>query len=393
MARGYENCHTVAHDLMPDNTTGQLYGQQIIMKSMNIKKRKERSQLNLQLPVPGPNKCIRPRLVISSKTTLVPTVAFDTYWRFAAERQNIFVKRATGLSGPWTTDPILSRFRFTNVYRASDRVSQYLIANIQYSGLQDVKSIFFRTILFKLFNKIETWELLKSVHGTLDPEPQFAKRYSATLDSAMDSGQTIYSAAYIMPSGAGLYGYRRKHQTHLALLGQMLKDDVPERLQACRTMRQAFNLLRTIPTFGDFLAYQYAIDINYSSITDFDESEFVMPGPGACSGIKKCFSDIGNYSESDVIRWMVDHQEEEFAARGIKFHTLWGRRLQLIDCQNLFCEVDKYCRVYHPDLQGTSTRNRIKQEYRHNRTPLLFWFPPKWHLEIGYAHARANRLA
>jgi hypothetical protein len=350
-----------------------------------------KSQLNLQLPATRPNPCTRSSLIVPTKTRLVPTIAFDTYWRFAAERQNIFFKRAAGLSRPWTIDPILSRFRFTNVFRASDRVSQYLISKIQYRGSQDVKSIFFRTILFKLFNKIETWELLESVHGVLGPEAQFAKQYSSTLDSAMTSGKTIYSAAYIMPSGTGLYGYRRKHQTHLTLLAQMLRDDVPERLEACRTMRQAFDLLRAVPTFGDFLAYQYAVDINYSTMTNFDESEFVVPGPGARSGIRKCFRDIGNYSESDVIRWMVDHQEEEFAARGIKFQALWGRRLQLIDCQNLFCEVDKYCRVYHPDLQGTSTRNRIKQEYQQNPAPLLFWFPPKWHLEISYA--RVHRTA
>jgi hypothetical protein len=77
---------------------------------------------------------------------------------------------------------------------------------------------------------------------------------------------------------------------------------------------------------------------------------------------------------------MVDHQEEEFAARGITFQSLWGRRLQLIDCQNLFCEVDKYCRIYHPEIQGLSDRTRIKQEYQQNRTPLTLWFPPKWNL-------------
>lgn len=30
---------------------------------------------------------------------------------------------------------------------------------------------------------------------------------------------------------------------------------------------------------------------------------------------------------------------------GLRFRSLAGRRLKLIDCQNLFCEVDKYARV------------------------------------------------
>lgn len=37
------------------------------------------------------------------------------------------------------------------------------------------------------------------------------------------------------------------------------------------------------------LAYQYATDINYNEIVDFDEDEFVAAGPGAIDGVKKCF--------------------------------------------------------------------------------------------------------
>jgi hypothetical protein len=59
---------------------------------------------------------------------------------------------------------------------------------------------------------------------------------------------------------------------------------------------------------------------------------------------------------------------------------LWGRSLQLIDCQNLFCEVDKYARVYHPEIQGRSGRVRIKQHFRPTTTPIDYWYPPKWGL-------------
>ena len=32
---------------------------------------------------------------------------------------------------PWTSDPILLRYRFTNAYRAADRVSQFLLRRVQ----------------------------------------------------------------------------------------------------------------------------------------------------------------------------------------------------------------------------------------------------------------------
>src|ERR1700733_5092066 len=55
---------------------------------------------------------------------------FDTYWRFAAKRQALYEARRSGVPGPWTGDNILRRFRFTNCYRAADRVSQFLLTNV-----------------------------------------------------------------------------------------------------------------------------------------------------------------------------------------------------------------------------------------------------------------------
>lgn len=158
-----------------------------------------------------------------------------------------------------------------------------------------------------------------------------------------------------------------------------MADELPQRLQDAATMESAFKLLRAYPTIGDFLAYQFVTDINYSTVTDFCEQEFVMPGPGARDGIYKCFSDLGSLSEPAVIRLMVERQEEEFQRLGLSFRSLWGRPLQLIDCQNLFCEVSKYARAKHPEIQGCSNRTRIKQIFKPaKREAIDYFFPPKW---------------
>jgi hypothetical protein len=106
--------------------------------------------------------------------------------------------------------------------------------------------------------------------------------------------------------------------------------------------------------------------------------EFVMPGPGAKDGIRKCFETSGKYSEADLIKFVAERQTEEFSRLGLKFRSLWGRPLQLIDCQNLFCEVDKYARVAHPDVCGITGRMRIKQKFMANSQVIHYWFPPKW---------------
>jgi hypothetical protein len=143
-------------------------------------------------------------------------------------------------------------------------------------------------------------------------------------------------------------------------------------------MAKAFELIRSYPTIGDFLAYQYVTDINYGPLTNYSEMEFVIPGPGAFSGIHKCFSDLGGLNETEIIKIITDRQHEEFQRLGLDFRNLWGRPLQLIDCQNLFCEVDKYARVMHPEFSGPSGRTRIKQRFTADTQPIEFWYPPKW---------------
>ena len=317
-------------------------------------------------------------LVFRSLSPARTTVVYETYWRVATERQEVFFRKLEGRESPWTNDPIIARHKFTNAYRATDRVSQYLIRNVIYEGEQSVPEVFFRTILFKLFNKIETWELLKSNLDTITWEGYSFEQLDGLLSRALASKTRIYSAAYIMPSGGTSFGYRQKHGNHLKLLERMMDDEVPYQIAAAASMKQAFEILRSYPMIGDFLAYQFVTDLNYSEICDFTEMEFVVPGPGARDGIHKCFSDLGGLSEPNLIRLITDRQEYEFDRLGLAFRSLWGRRLQLIDCQNLFCEVSKYARVRHPDVTGLNDRSRIKQIYRPSGDPIEFWFPPKW---------------
>jgi hypothetical protein len=232
--------------------------------------------------------------------------------------------------------------------------------------------------LFKLFNKIQTWELLREECGDLTYEAYSFDRYDRVLTRAMDRKRTIYSAAYIMPSGHGSNGCTKKHRFHLQLLQRMMDDGVPDRVAEARSMRDAFNILLSYPMIGEFLAYQYVTDLNYSEICDFSEMEFVVPGPGAIDGISKCFSSFGGLSETDIIKLVTERQAEEFGRLGLVFQSLWGRPLQLIDCQNLFCEISKYARVRHPDVKGVANRKRIKQKYRPNLAPIPLWYPPKW---------------
>jgi hypothetical protein len=301
---------------------------------------------------------------------------FRTYWRFAAERHRIFEARVNGQWEPQTEDPILYRFRFCNVFRAADRVSQHLIQHAAYGaeGL-DEEDLFLRVVLHRLFCRISTWELLESRHGRIDAATFDPVSYDTVLEESRASGDKLYTAAYIV-TPARSYGHKRKHRNHLALLEAMLDDGMAGRIARAPSLKSVYRELRAWPFIGPFMAYQLAIDLNYSPLISFSENSFTMPGPGARRGLAKVFSDLGHYSEQGAIHWLVDRQHDIATELGEDVPTLFGRPLHAIDCQNLLCEVDKYCRVAHPEL--TSDRKTIKQRFVANPKPFKFFFPPDW---------------
>ena len=306
---------------------------------------------------------------------------YDLYWYFAYERQNIFWQKLEGKLSPWTNDPILQEYKFCNSYRVNDRVSQYLLKNVIYNGKKySDEDMLFRIILFKLFNKESTWELLLKNFSDITLSTFDRDKYSKVLENAIKNGESIYNDAYISCANKA-FGYDRKHDNHLALLYKMfITDRMQDKLVKCTKMEEAFNIIKSYPLIGNFMAYQLVTDINYSNVVNFLEDEFTVAGPGSIRGIKKCFIDKGAFSNEDIIRYMYEHQEEEFKRLHLYFKRIGNRPLQLIDCQNIFCELDKYCRVKFPNLK--SNRTKIKKRYTPKKDKIEYVYPEKWHISL-----------
>ena len=303
---------------------------------------------------------------------------YGLYWYFASERQRVFERRVAGEPWPWTEDPILRVYKFCNVYRAADRVSQYLIQEVCYHGEPCTPADrLFQILAFRTFSKVATWRSVRAFlgrHPTLDDLGDGS--FTRALEHARRQHGGLYTGAFIL-CATDAYGQALKHLNHVELFRHMfLQDALGERLLAARSLREVYELLHGYPLMGDFMSYQVAIDLNYSGLLDFSENEFTQPGPGALRGIKKCFEDLGDYTPAEAILWMVERQEEAFARFGLPFSGLWGRPLHAIDCQGLFCELDKYCREAAPEL--ASARKRIKARFSPTPEPLRLFFPPKW---------------
>lgn len=205
---------------------------------------------------------------------------YELYWHFASERQLAFMRRVAGESQPWTVDPILQAYKFCNVYRAADRVSQYMIRGVCYHDEScNPEDRLFQITAFRTFSKIETWRSVRAFLGhypTLDDLGDGS--FTEALNHAKAENGGLYTDAFIL-CATDAYGQSLKHLNHVELFRHMfLQDGLADRLLSARSLREIYNLLHAYPLMGDFMSYQTTIDLNYSHLINFSENEFTQAG-------------------------------------------------------------------------------------------------------------------
>lgn len=267
----------------------------------------------------------------------------ELFCSFAAERQAIYWRRLRGLPRyEWTVSPVFEKVKFTNCYRILDRNSQYLITNIS-NAVGDPRARFGQTYLFKMFNKIETWERLPEEYKhTFDCDA-----IAAWCAEQQSNGYKLFGNAYMMTSPRSPL-YSTRHELYLASFKQILPHW--ERIMQSTTLEEPFELLKPLRGFGDFLAYQFAQDFAYGADHTVDVDAFVVPGPGCRRGMYRVFPTYSLELLPSILKCICRRQKELFAAYGEDFewlhdgtHTYY---LSVPDIQNLFCEFDKYCRLH-----------------------------------------------
>lgn len=316
----------------------------------------------------------------SSKAIIPNDATLRYYFYFMQERMNMFWRKCEG-KRLLTDDPILREFKFTNVYRACDRVSQYLISQVIYKNIDDYtpEDTILRILIFKIFNKPSTWEYILHNYGDIRYVDFDSKRMSDVLTRQIQS-EAIFNNAYIMTGSSYRYrSLRYKHERWLQMVSEeFISKGVIDAVLHAKSLEEIFNMLTECSFIGGFLAYQYAIDFNYSPYLNYSENSFVKAGIGAIRGITKCFHSYGA-SYEDAIRYIQENQDELRKRYGYThFRPLPSHNPTLIDFQNCFCETDKYLRAKMPELVVGNIR--IKQHYRETPSSIDYSFPPKWNI-------------
>ncbi|WP_314824325.1 nucleotide kinase domain-containing protein [Prevotella histicola] len=315
------------------------------------------------------------------------------YFYFMQERMKMFWKKCDSKNqGEYTRDNILGTYKFTNVYRACDRISQYLIEKVIYKDIEKYtpEDTLLRILIFKIFNKIETWEYIQDELESEITIESFNVHKISTLLSVRQKYTPIFNNAYMMAGSHKKYDYlRTKHEKWLTMVEkEFIQTGLFNTILKAVSLEEVYRILTNCSFIGNFIAYQYAIDFNYCPYLNFSENSFVKAGIGAIRGIKKCFYSYGSKYE-DAIYYIQEHLDKLRKMYGYNdFKPLPGHEPTLIDLQNCFCETDKYLRAKIPELKVGNVR--IKQKYKESPFPIYFNFPPKWGINTNNLCTKPN---
>ncbi|KAJ7145834.1 hypothetical protein C8R44DRAFT_599989 [Mycena epipterygia] len=305
------------------------------------------SDLTSLSPSPEPD----PPVIILRGQKLQPTVVFDILWRWLAERKAIYDRRRAGMPAPWTSDKILSKYKFCNAYRVLDRTSQFTITDVIEKGSQDRTELLFRILLFNCFNRIETWKFLEErFNGALTYADFDLDKYNKVLSKA---DMTLYTGAY--QKIAYTYEYKANHMGYLQQL-QIFMQDLPDVLANAKYAADVYEAIAAYPGMGAFTTFQLMLILSYSPLLNFSGNDFVIPGPGGRAGLLQMFGSSLRRAkkaapgiEADILRWMAKTQRAHFKRLGLDFAYLRDAEgkelaLDLADLEHAVCEVDKYVR-------------------------------------------------
>ncbi|KZV63694.1 hypothetical protein PENSPDRAFT_691421 [Peniophora sp. CONT] len=287
----------------------------------------------------------------------------ETLVYVAVERQKIFERRYAGERGPWTKDNIFQQCHFTNVFRILDRDTQYTISTVIAKGSSSFEERVFRVVLFRLFDRTETYEFLTDKFGVPTWKGFDRKAYAKALDHRIADGFSLAGHAYQMPAPTvARIGGTSYHDRLLRLLELMMLSDFPGAISECTELCDVHAAIAFYPTMNAFLGYQVVLDLNMIPQLMLPE-DWALPGPGARKGLRMIFGkQLKSEHISLALSWVHEHFDELVVAAGftkkdIPALTPGAPGLSKVDIEHILCEFSKYARIASPEKYGRRSFN------------------------------------
>lgn len=234
------------------------------------------------------------------------------------------------------SDTVLVQAKFTNLHRELDRNSRYF--------LQYCKS-FDQWLMASRYNKISTYEcLFWNNDGTLDVEKSLE---SVSKIKSPNCGSYISSA----------WNNGGSHTSDCRAMISKFKPLILEAKSNSITVEDFAKNITNIPKFGDFTAFQFALNFSYF-FDDLVITDEVLLGPGSLKGLKLVDKSFDKLLKTKVAKELM---------------------LDGIALEHALCEYSKYVHI--------KNTGKVSRPYKKSSVPL-----PDLRLPEHYKNYYRNRF-
>ena len=303
------------------------------------------------------------------------------FYDFVTERYKIHLRKdVLHKEAPWTNDGVLQQYKFCNVRREHDRQSQYIIKNISTNPCLSLEDKIVNSFYFRAWNN---WDTMKDLGGPWTAKDLYSSQMKQQIRpiyqelATEDPDRKWWSSAYNQGGTKQAWRYPNQNEKinkeydmplRVFHIGPWLKEhNTVEKLLNANDQKVAFEAIKEIQGFADFLAYQVFVDLAYIKEFPFSENEFVIAGPGCKKGLDYLFDDYDGMSPEEALFWLRDNVDSLFSQVAEDNKRSWDpkelfvdlpkydRCLNIMSLENCMCELSKYIRT----IEGTG-RPRVK---------------------------------
>lgn len=272
----------------------------------------------------------------------------EEFYAFMREREAIRLRKAAGQPWPWTDDPVLQAYKFTNVKREHDRTTVELRKVYAEKTDRPAEEKLLNCAAYRYFG---TYEHARAMGWCCDMSPGNQARLIALARDRMARKERVFTGAYVI-TNQGIARPKEEVVVERFLGPLWAKADwLVHVARGKQSWRDLITAMRTmVPGFGGtgFMAKEVVLDLAFCDFwrtpdgKPFDKDLWCPAGPGARRGINRVLGRDPDTALND--EGALNVMKGLFAARV----DHWPRdyvELELHDIQFQCCEVDKYWRT------------------------------------------------
>jgi hypothetical protein len=264
------------------------------------------------------------------------------YFYWINERHAIYQRRVNGEPGPWTGNPVLRDYKFTNPFRENDRDTIWMREH--WTGPNRSRPFaeqIFNCGFFRMFGGIDFLREHGWVYGW---DPEHTKDLATRM---FGEKRKVFTGAYIVTNqGMKLPKQQVVVDCFLTPLWEA-REHLAE-VARNNSLQSLHRAMKDLPGFGGggFMAYEVVTDLNYTPVLSGakDRYTWANAGPGAKRGLNRLLgrdleksfkNEIANYLMKDLLALAPDYIAAHVPIKEVDMRCI----------EHSLCEWDKFQRV------------------------------------------------